>query len=77
MGSQTWTPRHAPINESLNTLAWVNEAGNFPASTHLYLYAAELDELIRGAQLVLAGSSTIEDMAASLQRVHDAQAAKQ
>ncbi len=61
----------------VQTLAWANEAGNFPASPHLYLYAAELDELIRGAQLVLAGSGTVEDMAASLQRVHDAQAAKQ
>ena len=59
----------------IETLGWVADKGNFPASPHLYLYAAEMDELIRGAQLVLSGSSTIEDMAAALQKVHDAQAA--
>jgi multiple sugar transport system substrate-binding protein len=61
----------------IQTLAWANEDGNFPASPHLYLYAAELDELSRGAQLLLAGSETVDQMAASLQQVHDAQAAKQ
>lgn len=57
------------------TLGWVAEEGNFPASPHLWLYAAELDELIRGSQLVLSGAQTVDDLAASLQQVHDAQAA--
>jgi ABC-type glycerol-3-phosphate transport system substrate-binding protein len=58
-------------------LGWVGEGGNFPASPHLYLYAAELDELQRAAQLMLTGSSTAEQAAESMQRVHDAQAQKQ
>ena len=61
----------------VQTLAWINAGGNFPGSTHLYLYAAEWDQLERGAQLLLSGSGTVEDMAAALQAVHDAQAAKQ
>ena len=61
----------------IETLGWVAEEGNFPASPHLYLYAAELDEIIRGAQLVLTGDSTVEDWAASLQQVRDSQAAAQ
>jgi ABC-type glycerol-3-phosphate transport system substrate-binding protein len=57
------------------TLGWVAEDGNFPASPHLWLYAAELDEIIRSSQLLLTGAATVDDMAASLQQVRDAQAA--
>ena len=60
----------------IETLGWVGEKGNFPASPHLYLYAAELDEIIRGAQLVLSGAASVDDMAASLQQVHDAHSTK-
>ena len=58
------------------TLKWVAEEGNFPASPHLYLFAAEIDEIIRGAQLLLTGTITADQMAEQLQQVHDAQASR-
>lgn len=61
------TPQLADI------LDWVSEEGNYPVSPHLYLYAAEWDEIIRSGQLMLTGDMTAEEAAEAIQRVRDAQ----